>query len=68
MRSRSHSKHSKTATLVIYYEEEDNRLPNNFYQPPPALRRERREPTELRTIRLDLPHFYGKDDAEVYLD
>jgi len=39
---------------------------NNFYQPPsPRPMREHREP---RPIRVDLPHFNGKDDLELDID
>lgn len=67
MSNRSQHLYSHTPTLVTHYEE-DSRLVDNFYQPPPPLRRERREPREPRAIRIDLPHFYGKDDVEAYLD
>ena len=65
--NRSQHLYSHTPTLVTHYEE-DSRLVDNFYQPPRPLRRERREPREPRAIRIDLPHFYGKDDVETYLD
>ena len=67
MSNRSQHLYSHTPTLVTHYEE-DSRLVDNFYQPPPPLRRERREPREPRAIRIDLPHFYGKDDVEAYLN
>jgi len=62
MSNRSQHLYFHTPTLVTHYEEEDSRLVDNFYQPP--LRRERREPREPRAIRIDLPHFYEKDDVE----
>jgi len=66
MSNRSQHLYSHTPTLVTHYEEKDSRLVDNFYQPPPpSLRREPREP---RAIRIDLPHFYRKDDVEAYLD
>jgi len=64
-KSRNHSRSSRTPTLVTHYEEEST-LMNNFYQPPPP--RPRREHREPRTIRVYLPHLYGKDDVEAYLD
>ena len=66
MSNRSQHLYSHTLKLVTHYEEEDSRLVDNFYQPP-ARRRERREPREPRAIRIDLPHFYGKDDVEAYI-
>jgi len=68
MSNKSQHLYSHTPTLVTHYEEEDSRLVDNFYQPPSPLRRERREPREPRAIRIDLPHFYGKDDVEAYLN
>jgi len=37
---------------------------NGYYQPPP--RRTRRE--SPKKTRVDLPHFYGKENVEIYLD
>jgi len=69
MSNRSQHMYSHTPTLVTHYEEEDSTLFDNFYQPPPPpIRREIREPREPRAIRINLPHFYGKDDVEAYLD
>jgi len=68
MSNRSQHLYCHTPTLVTHYEEKDSRLVDNFYQPLPPLRRERREPREPRAIRIDLSHFYGKDDVEAYLD
>ena len=68
MTNRSQHVYSHTPKLVTHYEEEDSKLVDNFYQPLPPLRRERKEPRELRAIRIDLPHFYGKDDVEAYFD
>jgi len=65
LKSRSHSKSSKTITPITHYEKE-SRLINNFYYPPPA--RPRREHRELRPIRVYFLHFYGKDNVESYLD
>jgi len=40
---------------------------NEYYQPPP--RRARKERKESpREVRVELPHFYGKENVEVYLD
>jgi len=68
MSNRSQDLYSHTPTLVTHYEKEDNKLVDNFYQCPPPLRKERREPREPRTIRVDIPNFYGKNDVEAYLD
>jgi len=40
---------------------------NDYYQPPPR-RSRRREQESPREDKVDLPHFYGKEDVEVYLD
>ena len=40
---------------------------HDYYQPPPR-RNRRREEESPREVRVDLPHFYGKEDVEVYLD
>ena len=42
---------------------------NEYYQPPPRrTRRDRREQESPREVRVDLPHFHGKEYVEVYLD
>jgi len=42
-------------------------LKNEYYQPPP--RRVRKEKKESpREVRIDLPHFHGKENVEIYLD
>ena len=42
---------------------------NEYYQPPPRrTRRERKEQESPREVRVDLPHFHGKENVEVYLD
>jgi len=40
---------------------------NDYYQPPPR-RNRRKEQESPREVRVDLPHFHGKEDVEVYLD
>jgi len=60
---------SKTPTQLTHYEE-DSRIANQHYQPPPP-RGNRRE-CEIkhgpREVKVDLPHFHGKEDIEAYLD
>jgi len=41
---------------------------NEYYQPPRRNRRDRREQESPREVRVDLPHFHGKENVEVYLD
>jgi len=42
---------------------------NEYYQPPPRrTRRERKEQESPREVRVDLLHFHGKQNVEVYLD
>jgi len=40
---------------------------NEYYQPPPR-RNRRREQESPKEVTVDLPHFHGKEDVEVYLD
>jgi len=40
---------------------------NEYYQPPPR-RTRRKEQESPREVRVDLPHFHGKENVEVYLD
>ena len=39
---------------------------NDYYQAPP--RRDRREQESPREVRVDLPHFHGKENVEACLD
>jgi len=42
---------------------------NEYYQTPSRRhRRDRREQESPREVRVDLPHFHGKEDVEVYFD
>jgi len=45
---------------------EQNLKINEYYQQP--LRRVRKEKESLREVRVDLPHFHGKENVEIYLD
>ena len=48
------------------FEEKSLRI-NEYYQPPPRrVRKERKESS--KEVRVDLPHFYGKENVETYLD
>ena len=54
--------------IMILFGEESLRI-NEYYQPPPRrTRRDRRELESPREVRVDLPHFQGKENVEVYLD
>jgi len=57
------SSHASTSRLRDSYGEESLRM-NEYYQPQP--RRVRRE--NPKETRVDLPHFYGKENVETYLD
>jgi len=48
-----------------FEEEEDERI--NLRQSP-HVRRQRRIPPHPKEVKIDLPHFYGKDNVEVFLD
>jgi len=42
---------------------------HQYYQPSPRrTRRERQEREILKEVKVDLPHFHGKENVEVYLD
>ena len=40
---------------------------NDYYQPPHKRNRQR-EQEGPREVRVDLPHFHGKENVEIYLD
>ena len=40
---------------------------NDYYQPPPRRNRQREQEVPRET-RVNLPHFYGKENVEIYLD
>jgi len=58
--SRASSRHE-----YDFEEEEDERI--NLRQSP-RVRRQRRIPPHLKEVKIYLPHFYGKDNVEVFLD
>ena len=60
------SSHPSNSTGNESYGEQSLRI-NEYYQPRP--RRGRREKKESpREVRIDLPHFHGKENVEAYLD
>jgi len=60
------SSHTSSSKGNESYGEQSLRI-NEYYQPPP--RRVRREKKEItREVRIDLPHFHGKENVETYLD
>ena len=64
-KKRSHASSSQNHDS---FGEESLRI-NEYYQPPPrTTRRDRREQESPREVRVDLPHFHGKENVEVYLD
>ena len=62
-KSHTHASHSKDNESLG---EESLRI-NDYYQPPP-IRNRRHEQESPREVRVDLPHFHGKENLEVYLD
>jgi len=66
LKSRSNSSKGSRSGASIYGEEEGLRL-GEYYQQPSHIRRQRKDPTP-REVKVDLPHFQGKDDVEAYLD
>lgn len=70
MRSKRQSrKSSKTLTNLTHYKE-DSIILNQYYQAPPprANIREHEREHAPKKVRIDLPHFHGKEDVETYLD
>jgi len=60
------SSHPSSSRGNESYGEQSLRI-NKYYQPPP--RKGRREKKEIpREVRIDLPHFHGKENVEAYLD
>jgi len=55
--------HASSSRLSDSHAEKSLRM-NEYYQPPPR-RTRRQSPKETR---VDLPHFYGKENVETYLD
>jgi len=70
-RSRIQSRRSSQNHTQLTHYEEDSRILKQYYLPPPP-RRYRREhehqESTPRKVRVDLPHFHGKEDVEAYLD
>ena len=67
----SKSKKSSHASSSKHHEsfEEESLKINEYYQPQPRrTRRERQEKESPREVRVDLPHFHGKENVEIYLD
>jgi len=46
---------------------EQNLRTNDYYQPPPMRARKERQESP-KEVRVELPHFYGKENVETYLD
>jgi len=60
------SSHASSSKLNDSYGEESLQM-NEYYQPQPRrVKRERKE--SPKEVRVDLPHFYGKENVETYLD
>ena len=66
LKRRSNSSKGSRSGASIYGEKEGLRL-GEYYQQPSHIRRQRKDPTP-REVKVDLPHFQGKDDVEAYLD
>jgi len=47
-------------------DKEDSMRINEYYQPTPLKRHGREQ--KLREAKIELPHFYDKEDVEAYLD
>jgi len=62
-KSHTHASHSKENESLG----EGSLRINDYYQPPPRRNRQR-EQEGLREVRVDLPHFHGKENVEIYLD
>jgi len=66
LKSRSNYSKGSRSGASIYGEEEGLRL-GEYYQQPSHIRRQRKDPNP-REVKVDLPHFQGKDDVEAYFD
>ncbi|XP_068499560.1 uncharacterized protein [Phaseolus vulgaris] len=60
---KTHASHSQSIESLG----EGSRRINDYYQPPPRRTRQREQEVPRET-RVDLPHFHGKENVEVYLD
>ena len=62
------SSHTSSSKHHESFGEESLRI-NEYYQPSPRRTgRERQEKESRKEVRVDLPHFHGKENVEVYLD
>jgi len=62
------SSHASSSKHHESFGEESLKI-NEYYQPQPRrTRRERQERESPREVRVDLPHFHGKENVEIYLD
>jgi len=60
------SSKASNSRLIDSYDEKSLRM-HAYYQPQPSrVRKERKE--SPREVRVELPHFYGKENVETYLD
>jgi len=62
-KSHTHAFHSKEDEFLG----EGSLRINDYYQPPPRRNRQR-EQEGPREVRVDLPHFHGTENVEIYLD
>jgi len=61
------SSHASSSKRVNDSFGERNLKTNDYYQPPPRRARKERQENP-KEIRVELPHFYGKENVETYLD
>jgi len=66
LKSMSNSSKGSRSGASIYEGDEGLRL-GEYYQQPSHIRRQRKYPTP-KEVKVDLPHFKGKDDVDAYLD
>jgi len=58
--------HASSSHIHESFGEESLRI-NEYYQPPPRrTKRERKEQEGPTEVRVDLPHFHGKENVEVF--
>ena len=60
------SSHTSSARGKESYGEQSLKI-NEYYQPPPKRVRKEKKETR-REVMVDLPHFHGKENVEIYLD
>jgi len=65
-KSKKKSSHASSSRRNESFKEQSLRI-NEYYQPSPRRARKER-PEGPKEVRVELPHFYGKENVETYID